>query len=71
MIVNAAAVRRYWPGEDPIGHRISLGAVDDWREIVGVVGDAKYEGLDADADPAVYLPQHQMFDSLGAGFERR
>jgi putative ABC transport system permease protein len=69
-IVNAAAVRRYWPDGDPLGRRISLGAEDDWREIVGVVGDTRQEGLDADADPAVYLPQHQQFSNLGAGFER-
>jgi putative ABC transport system permease protein len=69
-IINAAAGRRYWPGEDPIGHRISLGTDDDWREIVGIVGDTHHEGLDADADPATYLPQHQVFTNLGAGFER-
>jgi putative ABC transport system permease protein len=69
-IVNAAAARFYWPDEDPIGRRISLGAEDDWREIVGVVGDTRDEGLDANADPAAYLPQHQLFSNLGAGFER-
>jgi putative ABC transport system permease protein len=69
-IINGAAARRYWPGEDPVGHRISLGTDDDWREIVGVVGDTHHEGLDADADPATYLPQHQLFVNLGAGFER-
>ena len=42
----------------------------DWREVVGVVGDTRHEGLDADADPAAYLPQRQRFESLGAGFER-
>jgi predicted permease len=70
VIINEAAVRRYWPAENPIGRRISLGAADDWREIVGVVGDTRHEGLDADADPAAYLPQQQSFTSLGAGFER-
>jgi putative ABC transport system permease protein len=69
-IINAAAARRYWQGEDPVGRRISLGADDDWREIVGIVGDTHDEGLDADADPATYLPQHQLFANLGAGFER-
>ena len=70
VVVNEAAARRYWPNEDPIGQRISIGAEADWREIVGVVGDTRHEGLDADADPAAYLPQHQRFESLGAGFER-
>ncbi len=70
VIINEAAARRYWPNDDPIGQRISIGATAEWREIVGVVGDTRHEGLDADAEPAAYLPQHQRFDSLGAGFER-
>jgi putative ABC transport system permease protein len=70
VIINEAAARRYWPNEDPIGQRISIGADDDWREIVGIVGDTRHEGLDADADPAAYMPQRQRFVSLGNGFER-
>jgi putative ABC transport system permease protein len=69
-IINEAAARRYWPNEDPIGRRISLGAPAEWREIVGVVGDTRHEGLDADADPAAFLPQRQGFFNLGNGFER-
>jgi putative ABC transport system permease protein len=69
-VINEAAARHYWPNEDPIGQRISIGATAEWREIVGVVGDTRHEGLDADAEPAAYLPQHQLFQSLGAGFER-
>jgi putative ABC transport system permease protein len=69
-IINEAAARRYWPNEEPIGQRISLGATTEWREIVGVAGDIRHEGLDAEADPAVFLPQHQRFSSLGAGFSR-
>ena len=69
-IINEAAARRYWPNENPIAQRISIGADNDWREIVGVAGDTRHEGLDADADPAAYLPQHQRFTSLGNGFER-
>jgi putative ABC transport system permease protein len=69
-ILNEAAARRYWPNEDPIGQRISLGSTDDWREIVGIVGDTRHEGLDADADPAAFLPQRQRFLLLGTGFGR-
>ena len=70
VIINEASARRYWPNDDPIGQRISIGATAEWREIVGVVGDTRHEGLDADADPAAYLPQPQRFESLGAGFAR-
>src|SRR5262249_53980702 len=69
-IINETAARRYWPNEDPIGKRISLGEATDWREIVGIVGDIRHEGLDAEADPAAFLPQRQRFTSLGSGFPR-
>jgi putative ABC transport system permease protein len=70
VVINEAAARRYWPNENPIGQRISLGAPNEWREIVGIVGDTRHEGLDADADPAAFLPQHQRFLNLGTGFGR-
>jgi len=69
-VINEAAARRYWPNETPLGQRISLGALAEWREIVGVVADTRHEGLDADADPAAFLPQRQRFSNLGSGFER-
>ncbi|HEX8144776.1 MAG TPA: ABC transporter permease [Pyrinomonadaceae bacterium] len=62
VIINDALARRFWPNEEPIGKR--LGFEDDegkqeWREIVGVVGDVKHERLDAEAKPEVYLPYSQ------------
>jgi len=70
VILNESAARRYWPGGDPIGRRVSLGAPDDWREVVGIVADTRHEGLDADVEPAAFLPQRQVFTSLGGAFER-
>jgi putative ABC transport system permease protein len=52
-LVNQAGARRFWPGADPIGKRVWFGTTtgpfsDAARavEIVGVVGDVKYEGGD-------------------------
>jgi putative ABC transport system permease protein len=70
VVINEAAARRYWPDENPVGQRISLGAPAEWREIVGVAADTRHEGLDADAAPAAFLPQRQGFFNVGAGFER-
>jgi putative ABC transport system permease protein len=70
VMINQATVRRYWPNEDPIGQRISIGADADWREIVGIVADIRHEGLDAEAEPAAFVPQRQGFFDLGDGFER-
>jgi putative ABC transport system permease protein len=62
-VVNQAAVDQYWPGEDAVGQRITLGIALDGdepeREIVGVVGNALYEQLDAEADAQVYVPYKQ------------
>ena len=55
-VVNQAAARRYFPGEDPLGHKIGLGWNDpDWFEIVGVVRDAKYTRLRQEMPPTVYI----------------
>jgi putative ABC transport system permease protein len=60
VIVDEALARLHWPGEDPIGRRISfVGAQGPWFEIVGVVGDTRMRGLDQPADPALYLPHAQ------------
>ena len=42
FVVNQAFVRRYWPGRDALGTRIQMSA-DEQGEIVGVVGDVRYE----------------------------
>jgi putative ABC transport system permease protein len=69
-IVNEAAVRQHWAGQDPIGQRISLGNPASWREIVGVVGDIKHQGLDTETQPEVFMPHRQTFVALGTGLAR-
>src|SRR5579862_4456735 len=50
-VINQAAARTYWPGQDPVGRRVHLGvsakesASSDWTTIVGVTGDARTESL--------------------------
>jgi putative ABC transport system permease protein len=60
-VVSERVVRRFWPGQDPIGKRIKFGSPasnSPWMTIVGVVGEVKYRGLpdNPTADPDVYLP---------------
>jgi putative ABC transport system permease protein len=61
VIVSERVVKRFWPGQDPIGKRIKLGALSSpnpWMNIIGVVGEVKYRGLPENptADPDLYLP---------------
>jgi putative ABC transport system permease protein len=60
-IVSEAVVKRFWPGQDPIGKRIKPGDAQSrsqWWTIVGVVNDMKYRGLPENptADPDVFVP---------------
>ncbi|MBO0721539.1 MAG: ABC transporter permease [Blastocatellia bacterium] len=54
LILNETTARQFFPNEDPIGKRINIHSV--WRQIVGVVGDVKYNGPAAETQPAFYLP---------------
>jgi putative ABC transport system permease protein len=61
VIINAAAARRYWPDEDPLGRRIDITFADQprWFQIVGIVGDVKHASLEQDTDPEAYMPYGQ------------
>jgi len=69
-IINQSAVKRFWPGRNPLGERISVGTPTRWMEVVGVVGDVKHDGLDAETTPEVYIPFKQEFTALGNGLIR-
>jgi len=70
LIINEAMARRYWPGQDPIGGRITIGRsvgrmfLDSTRQIVGVVGDTRELGLDRPAPPAMFVPHTQVPDQI-------
>jgi putative ABC transport system permease protein len=55
-IINQAMASRFWPGENPIGKQfMTLDEQPGSREVVGVVGNIKHFGLDADDDPEFYF----------------
>lgn len=58
-IVNRKFVQLYFPHEDPLGHRIQMGAgsgqQEAWVRIVGVSGNAAYSWVDQSPQPAMYL----------------
>lgn len=56
VIVSEKMAHRLFRNEDPIGKRIAENLTDSaWYEIVGVVGDVKYEGIEADPGPEIYM----------------
>jgi putative ABC transport system permease protein len=61
-VISQTMARRFWPNEDPIGRQIQFGNMDgDVRllHVVGVVGDVRDEGLDAEPRPIVYINYFQ------------
>ncbi|MET0645739.1 MAG: ABC transporter permease [Pyrinomonadaceae bacterium] len=61
VIISEAMARRFWPGQNPVGQRMtaSFHEKQGLREVVGVVGDVKSNGLDDDAAATMYLPFRQ------------
>ncbi|HEV3196757.1 MAG TPA: ABC transporter permease [Bryobacteraceae bacterium] len=61
-IVSESLARHFFPNKDPIGQHIKQSGPDykvPYMEVIGVVGDVKYTGLQKDTDDAYYLPHLQ------------
>jgi putative ABC transport system permease protein len=61
VIINESMARRFWPEGDAIGKHIKVGPPQNepWLTIVGVAGDVRNIGLEADARLATYEPHAQ------------
>ena len=63
-VISETMARRFWPGEDPIGTRITPGSPDsrdpnNWITIIGVVNDVRQFELNAEPKPQMYLTYKQ------------
>jgi putative ABC transport system permease protein len=65
LIINRAAARREWPGEDPIG-KFAHATGKDPDLIIGVVGDVRESSLEQSSSPTIYVPMTQNTDAEGA-----
>jgi predicted permease len=68
-VISQSLARKVWPGESPIGQRIQFGNMDGDKRllhVVGVVGDVRERGLDADVRPIVYAyaPQRPLLTNF-------
>jgi predicted permease len=61
-VVNEGLVKRFFPGQDPIGRQLTMGRAEDRKslQIVGVVSDAKYQRLQEEPRAVAYLPWTQQ-----------
>ena len=73
VVINEAMARQFFPKADPLGQRLIIGrgvmrefADEPERQIVGIVGDTRDGGLDADPQPAMFIPQAQVPDAANA-----
>ncbi|HUS08940.1 MAG TPA: ABC transporter permease [Pyrinomonadaceae bacterium] len=62
IIINDAMARKHFAGEDPIGKRITVEMSDKPvpTEIIGIVGDVRYDSLVDPPEPTVYFPQPDL-----------
>jgi putative ABC transport system permease protein len=62
VVINATMAKTYFPGENPLGKRMQVGATPEsdvpWMEVVGVVGDVT-QGLGLEPKSEMYLPYRQ------------
>jgi putative ABC transport system permease protein len=57
IVLNEAAAKRYWPGEPPIGQRLTINKIE--HTVIGVVGDIRHLGPETPSRPEGYAPTEQ------------
>jgi predicted permease len=60
-LISMSLADHRFPGRDPIGEQIRIGAADAWFTVVGVVGDVKQSSLAAASRDAIYVTQAQWY----------
>ncbi|HUI43606.1 MAG TPA: ABC transporter permease [Terriglobia bacterium] len=70
VIINEAMARKYWPKENAIGQRITIGKgtgpefEEPPRQIIGILGDVRDARLNRDPQPVMYVPLAQINDGI-------
>ncbi len=65
VIVNQAFADQFFPGQQALGKNITQGRIgqNELKEIVGIVGNVRQEGLRTAAAPTIYAPYRQFPES--------
>ena len=59
VVINASMARTWRSQQNPVSQRVRVGD-QNWRTIVGVVGDVQHEGLGTKPEPEMYVPYAQV-----------
>ena len=63
VMLNPTCVRKFFPGENPVGKHIKIPDAEGWATIVGVVGDVRQSGLASLPEPEIIEPYLQVPNS--------
>jgi putative ABC transport system permease protein len=72
VIINQSLSKQFWPNSDPLNSRLIIGkgagpAFDEpARQIIGVVGDMRDDGLNHEPPAEMYIPVTQVRDGVTA-----
>jgi putative ABC transport system permease protein len=72
VLINEAMAKKYWPNEDPVGQLLLIGKGlgpqfdDPARQIVGIVGNVRENGLGNEGVGVMYIPQSQAPEGITA-----
>jgi putative ABC transport system permease protein len=73
VVINEQLAAALWPGEDPVGKRLSTWSDrnnPEWREVVGVVRDARSSGQRSPVPMELFIPYTQAPAGAWNGFQR-
>jgi macrolide transport system ATP-binding/permease protein len=70
VIINETMAEQFWPGEDALGTRFKFFGDSDFREVIGIAKDTKYNSLIEERQPFVYLPFAQQYGPAGTIYIR-
>lgn len=65
VIINEAAARREWQGQDPIG-KLAEGIKKNPVRVIGVIANVRESSLETFSSPEIYVPMTQNADAEGA-----
>jgi predicted permease len=60
VLVSQLAARALWPGENPLGKAVAFASQSDTAYVVGVVGDVRYDAMEAPPRPDIYVSYYQL-----------